>query len=83
MANRAAFQAHLEADPVGAYRVLHLRLMILNRGFTYQQVAEELGVSRSYLTRVLNNKLHNVSVQALNKIDDAVERLTQRGTEDD
>lgn len=73
---RDAFYAWTEKDPVAAYRALQLRLMILQRGFTYDQVATETGVSRSYLLRALHGKT-NAKEKFFNRVDDAVYRLTQ------
>lgn len=80
MDKRQQFIQHLDRDPVEAYRVLHIRLMMLQRRLPRTLVANEANVSPSYLSRVLHGKTR-ASVELLNRLDDAIHVLTHEGRE--
>lgn len=54
---------------------LNIRLTVSNSGVTYKEIAEVLGISRSYLSRLMSKPL---SVKNELRILEAIERIKER-----
>lgn len=67
-----------EAGPVYAYRLLQLLMLVRSRGFIHQEdIAKATGYTSAYVSRVLNGR-RIVPVATLDRMDDAIDKLTRR-----